>query len=214
MEITWLGHACFRLKGKDAVVVTDPYGPDVGYGKLRTSADIVTLSHEHFDHNYVQGVSGEPKVIRGPGEYEIKGVFITGLATFHDDKQGQERGRNTVYWITIDDVVVCHLGDLGYVLSQAQVEEMAQVDVLLVPVGGFYTINAAQATEVVSLLQPKIVIPMHFKTEVAGLKIDPVDKFYKEMGLKKGPLPQPKLAVAKANLPEETQVVALDYKRG
>jgi len=103
---------------------------------------------------------------------------------------------------------------LGYVLSQAQVDEMAQVDVLLVPVGGFYTINAAQATEVVSLLQPKIVIPMHFKTEVAGLKIDPVDKFYKEMGLKKGPLPQPKLVVAKATLPEETQVVVMDYKRG
>jgi len=214
MEITWLGHACFRLKGKDVTVITDPYEKSIGYSLGRPQADIVTVSHDHFDHNNVQGVGGDPKVVKGPGEYEIKNVFIKGVATFHDSEGGKARGRNTVFSITLDDVVVCHLGDLGHVLTQAQAEEIEAVDVLLVPVGGTYTINATQAAEVVSLLEPKIVIPMHYQTEVLSLgrPLDPVDRFIKEMGLK-GLTPQPKLVVTRNTLPEETQVVVLDYRR-
>ncbi len=213
MEISYLGHACFRLKGKEVTVITDPYDKSVGYNLGKPAADIVTVSHDHFDHNYVQGVGGNPKVVKGPGEYEIKGVTITGIGAFHDEQGGKQRGKNTIYLIGIEGLVVCHLGDLGHLLAQSQVEAMERIDVLLVPVGGFYTIDAAQAAEMVSLLEPKIVVPMHFKTEVAKLNIDPVDRFLKEMGLK-GAEPQPRLVVNRGSLPEETQVIVLDYRRG
>ncbi len=214
MEITWLGHSCFRLKGKDVTVLTDPYVKDIGYSLGRPQADIVTVSHDHHDHNHVPGVGGDPKVVKGPGEYEIKNVFIKGISTFHDAEGGKARGRNTVFTITLDDVVVCHLGDLGHPLTQAQAEEIDTVDVLLVPVGGFYTINATQAAEVVSLLEPKIVIPMHYQTEALTLRqtLDTVDKFITEMG-GKSVTPQPKLVVMRNTLPEETQVVVLDYRK-
>ncbi|MEW6232385.1 MAG: MBL fold metallo-hydrolase [Chloroflexota bacterium] len=213
MEISYLGHACFRLKGKEVTVITDPYDKSVGYNLGRPTADIVTVSHDHLDHNYVPGVGGNPKVVKGPGEYEIKGVTITGIGAFHDEQGGKQRGKNTIYLIGIEELVICHLGDLGHRLAQSQVEAMERIDVLLVPVGGFCTIDAAQAAEMVSLLEPKIVVPMHFKTEVAKLDIDPVDRFLKEMGLK-GAEPQPRLVVNRASLPEETQVILLDYRRG
>lgn len=212
MEITWLGHACFRIKSRDATIVTDPYDKSVGYQMGKVSADIVTVSHGHFDHNNVAAVAGEPKIISGPGEYEIKGVMITGIQTFHDTEQGKKRGKNTVYLIETEDLVVCHLGDLGHVLTAEQVEEMSNVDILMVPVGGNYTINAAQAAEVISLIEPRIVIPMHYKTDVVKLEIDPVDKFLREMGIK-SIQPQPKLTVSKNSLPEESQVVLLEYRK-
>ena len=212
MEITWYGHSCFRLRGKEATVVTDPYGPDYGYTLPRIRADIVTISHHHHDHDYAQGIKGNPKFIEGPGEYEIQGVFITGIPTFHDRKRGRERGSNTVFLFDIDDLRVCHLGDLGHALDQSQVEALGDIDVLLIPVGGGPTINAAQAAEVVSLLEPKIVIPMHYKTKVLTFKLDPVSRFLKEMGVEEL-APQESLKVTKGSLPEETQVVALQYKQ-
>jgi len=212
MEITWYGHSCFRLRGKGATVVTDPYSGEYGYTLPRIRADIVTISHHHPDHDYVRGIKGNPKVVDGPGEYEIRGVFITGIPTFHDRRRGRDRGSNTVFLFDIDDLRVCHLGDLGHVLDQAQVEVLGDIDVLLIPVGSVSTINAAQAAEVVSLLEPKIVIPMHYKTEVLTLKLDPVDKFLKEMGVG-GLTPQESLKVTKSSLPEETQVVVLQYKQ-
>ena len=214
MEINWLGHACFRLKGKDVVLITDPYDKPVGYNLGRPQANIVTMSHDHHDHNNAAAIAGNPKLVKGPGEYEIKNVFIKGITTFHDAEDGKARGRNTAYTISIDDVTVCHLGDLGHVLTQGQAEELDGVDVLLVPVGGTYTINAAQAAEVVSILEPKIVIPMHFQTEVLtlGKTLDSVEKFLKEMG-QPGVEVQPKLVVTRGSLPDETQVVVLDYKR-
>jgi len=214
MEITWLGHSCFRLRGKDVTIITDPYTKDIGHSLGRPQADIVTVSHDHFDHNNARGVTGDPKVLKGPGEYEIKNVFVKGVATFHDLETGKSRGRNTVYSMTLDDVVLCHLGDLGHPLTQAQAEEIEEVDVLMIPVGGVYTINATQAAEVVSILEPKIVIPMHYQTEVLTLKqpLDPVDRFLMEMGVK-NVTPQSKLVIARGTLPEETQVVVLDYRR-
>ncbi|MBI2954498.1 MAG: MBL fold metallo-hydrolase [Chloroflexi bacterium] len=213
MEITWLGHSCFRIKSKEATIVTDPYDRSVGYQMGKVSADIVTVSHGHSDHNYVAAIGGEPKIVAAPGEYEIKGVLITGIQTAHDAEGGKKRGKNSVYLIETEDMVVCHLGDLGHIPTPDQVEEMSNVDILMVPVGGNYTISADQAPEVISLIEPKIVIPMHYKTDVVKLELDPVDKFCREMGVK-SPQPQPKLTVNKSTLPSESQVVILEYRKG
>lgn len=211
MEITWFGHSCFRIKGKEATVVTDPFDKDLGYPLRNPTTDIVTISHNHPHHSFVAGVRGNPKVITGPGEYEIAGVFIYGIGTFHDAEGGQRQGKNTAYLMELDEVRVCHLGDLGHVPSSEQVEEMAGADVLLIPVGGVSTINAAAAAETINLIEPRIVIPMHFKTDAGDLELDPVDRFLRELGLK-GISPEPKLVVTKSNLPEERKVVLLDYR--
>lgn len=210
MDITWLGHSCFRLKGKQAAVITDPYPPEVGYSLGKPAAHIVTVSHDHHDHAYVQGIEGDPKVISGPGEYEVSEVLVIGISTFHDSEGGKERGKNTVYLIDLDEISVCHLGDLGHGLTAEQVEEIDDVDVLLVPVGGVYTINAPMAAAVVRQLEPKVVIPMHYKTEALSFELEPVERFLREIGAK-DVQPQAKLSITKSNLPSNTQVVLLDY---
>ena len=211
MEITWLGHSCFRLRGKGATVVTDPFDKTSGYHLGKITADIVTVSHDHPQHSFVSGIGGEPKVLRVPGEYEIAGVFIYGIKTFHDSNKGQTRGKNTAYLMEIDDIKVCHLGDLGHVLSVGQIEELSDAEVLLIPVGGVSTIGASAAAEIVNLIDPKLVIPMHYKTEAVKMELEPLDKFLKEMGIKELS-PLPKLTVNKSGLPIDTQVVVLDYK--
>jgi L-ascorbate metabolism protein UlaG (beta-lactamase superfamily) len=210
MEINWLGHSCFRMKGRQATVITDPYSPDLGYSLGKTTANIVTVSHEHPGHSYVQGVGGEPRLVRGPGEYEISGVLIIGIATFHDADRGTKKGKNTVYLMEIDEVSVCHLGDLGHVLDDEQVEQLDNVNVLLLPVGGVSTISAATAVEVVRQLEPNVVVPMHYQTAALNRELAPVDRFLKEMGLK-DVTSQPKLSLTKASLPASTQVFLLDY---
>jgi L-ascorbate metabolism protein UlaG (beta-lactamase superfamily) len=210
MEIRWLGHSCFRLKGGSAVVITDPYSPSLGYSLGKHTADIVTVSHKHEGHSYVQGIGGEPRLVTGPGEYEISGVLIIGIATFHDRERGMERGKNTVYLIEVDEISICHLGDLGHALTADHVEEIDNVDVLLLPVGGVSTIQASMAAEVVRQLEPKVVIPMHYKTEALNWELEPVEKFLKEIGVQQL-TPQPKLSVTRSNLPPTTQVVLLDY---
>ncbi|MBI3733763.1 MAG: MBL fold metallo-hydrolase, partial [Chloroflexi bacterium] len=169
-----------------------------------------TISHDHENHQQAQRVAGEPKVIRGPGEYEISNIFLTGIASFHDNQKGAERGRNTIYLIEFDDLRICHLGDLGQMPTQAQTEALGDLDVLMVPVGGVSTITAAQAAEVVSQLEPQIVIPMHYKTKAYTGKLDTLDKFLKEMGLKNVDQ-QESLKVTKNSIPEEAQVVVLKY---
>jgi len=210
MDISWLGHSCFRIRGKQAAIVTDPFPPDLGYTLGKPAADIVTVSHQHHSHSYDNGVGGAPKVIAGPGEYEIKGVLIIGIATFHDADGGKIRGKNTAYLIEIDGITVCHLGDLGHVLTTEQVEEIDDVDVLLLPVGGGSTINAAAAAEVIRQIEPKVVIPMHYKTPVIKRELAPVDNFMKEMGIER-PASQPKLSLNPSSLPASTQVFLLDY---
>lgn len=210
MEITWLGHSCFRLKGTQSTVITDPYPPDLGYSPLKQAARIVTVSHQHAGHSCIEGISGDPKVIRGPGEYEIAGTLIIGLSTFHDRESGHLKGKNTIYVITLDEISICHLGDLGHVLTSEHVEEIGNVDVLLIPVGGISTINATAAAEVVRQLEPKIVIPMHYKTPVIARELEPVDRFLKEMSVK-DTTTRPKLVVTKNNLPLTVQVTLLDY---
>ena len=210
MDINWLGHSCFRIKGRQASIVTDPYPPDLGYSLGKPTADIVTVSHQHPSHNYHQGVGGEPRLITGPGEYEIAGVLIIGIATFHDAEGGQKRGKNTIYLMDVDGVAICHLGDLGHVLTAEQVEEIDDVDVLLLPVGGVSTIDASMAAEVIRQLEPKAVVPMHYKTPVLNREFGPVEKFLKEMGIERLDS-QPKLSLTPSSLPASTQVFLLDY---
>jgi len=210
MDINWLGHSCFRIKGSHATVITDPYSPDLGYSLGKPTAHIVTVSHQHSGHSYTQGISGEPKLVAGPGEYEISDVLIIGIAAFHDNEGGRKRGRNTVYLIELDEVSVCHLGDLGHVLTTQQVEEIGNVDVLLLPVGGVSTINAPMAAEVVRQLEPKAVVPMHYQTPALNRELEPVERFLKEIGVKEVNS-QPKLSCTKSNLPASTQVFLLDY---
>jgi L-ascorbate metabolism protein UlaG (beta-lactamase superfamily) len=167
------------------------------------------VSHQHADHNYIQAIS-DARVISGPGEYEIGGVLIIGVPTYHDDARGEKKGKNTVYLIEIDEVTVCHLGDLGHVLTSEQAEELGDVDILLIPVGGNYTIDAPQAAEVVRQIDPKIVIPMHYQTPAVTMDLEPVGRFLKELGV--GELESsPKLSVTKSNLPENLQVRLLSY---
>jgi L-ascorbate metabolism protein UlaG (beta-lactamase superfamily) len=211
MDIYWSGHACFRIKGNNATVITDPYSPDLGYSVDQPSADIVTISHTHRGHSYIQETSDKPRLVSRPGEYEISGVLIIGIASFHDGESGNIRGKNTIYVMEIDEVTVCHLGDLGHILTADQLEEIDHVDVLLIPVGGGSTINAPLAAQVVRQLDPRIVVPMHYKTDICTQELEPVDRFLKEMGAIEV-VPRPKLAVTKSNLPASTQVVLLELQ--
>ncbi|MFH0847551.1 MAG: MBL fold metallo-hydrolase [Chloroflexota bacterium] len=210
MEINWLGHACFRLKGSHVTIITDPFPPTLGYTLGKPTARIVTVSHPHPSHSYIQGVGGEPKIVSGPGEFEINNVGIMGVATHHDADAGKTRGKNTVYLIELDGLDICHLGDLGHVLTSAQVEAIGDVDVLLLPVGGVSTISASTAAEIVRQLDPKVIIPMHYQTPAITRELRPVSEFLKEMG-KESITPQPKLNVGKSSLPLSPQVVLLSY---
>ena len=212
MEITWLGHSCFKLKGKQATVITDPFSPSTGYTLGKLTADIVTVSHPHPGHSYIQGVADDPRILKSPGEYESAGVLTVGVHTYHDNEKGAQRGKNTAFVIDVDDVMICHLGDLGHVLTAEQVAEMEGVDVLLIPVGGVSTIDAVQAAQVVRQLEPKIVIPMHYKTDAIKRDFETAERFLKEMGVKEA-IPQPKLAVNKNSLPLTMQVTVLSYKQ-
>ena len=214
MEITYLGHSSFKLRGKTVTVVTDPY--DGGLVGLKfpkhTSADIVTVSHDHNDHNALTSVEGSPFVVGGPGEYDVKGVGIVGIGVFHDEVRGAKRGKNTIYRIELDAIRIVHLGDLGHTLTSDQVDGLDGVDILLIPVGGIYTIDAKVAAEVVTAIEPSIVIPMHYNREGLDQKmfgtLAPVSTFLKEIG-KEGSQAQPKLAITKDKLPQELQVIIL-----
>jgi L-ascorbate metabolism protein UlaG (beta-lactamase superfamily) len=214
VEITWLGHSCFRLRDRAATVVTDPYGKDLGLNLVRVRADIVTVSHDADDHNYVKGVKGDFQVLTGPGEYEVSSVFVTGLELRGDRKAKKESMAAPRYGLPVRvrrfDRVPPR--DLNLVPTQAQVEEaLGEVDVLLIPVGGGETLTASQAAEVVSLLEPHVVVPMHYHVPDSTLKLDSVNKFLKEMGLDRV-APQEVLKVSRASLLEETQVVLLEMK--
>jgi L-ascorbate metabolism protein UlaG (beta-lactamase superfamily) len=208
VDITWLGHSCFRIRGSQVIIITDPFPPNIGYTLGKQTADIVTVSHPHPSHSYNEGISGAHRLIKGPGDYEISGALILGITTYHDAVKGQSRGKNTAYLMEIDGVALCHLGDIGHVLNDAQVEELGNVDILMVPVGGVNTINASMAAEIIRKLEPKIVLPMHYKTPKTTRDLEPIDNFLKEMGLSQVE-PRPRFTVSKANLPLTTQVIVL-----
>ncbi|MGE5486149.1 MAG: MBL fold metallo-hydrolase [Ignavibacteriales bacterium] len=183
MKIRWLGHACFLItSSKGTRILTDPFDETVGYAIPTAEADYVTVSHGHFDHSGTNLVKGRPRVIRDVGAHQLGDVAAHGIQTFHDDVQGQKRGKNTVFVLEVDGVRVCHLGDLGHIPTQDQISAIGRVDVLLIPVGGAYTIDSAGAARVTELLAPKVVIPMHFKTDALSFPIEPVDPFLKKVG--------------------------------
>jgi L-ascorbate metabolism protein UlaG (beta-lactamase superfamily) len=212
MEITWFGLSCFRLTERGlATVVTDPYDHQIaGYEPLKLRADIITISHDAPGHNNTSAVKGVSHTITGPGEFEIGGVFVTGIQTNGQTKKSDEP-RNTLYVFDYEGVTVAHLGDLRRVPTQTEVEALGTVHIALVPVGGGGGLSAAKAAEVVSLLEPGVVIPMHYATPRSPLKLGPLSKFLKEMGL--GTIEaQPSLKVARTSIPEETRVIVLDYR--
>lgn len=208
MNLTWHGQSCFKITGKDVTLVTDPFDAKIGLKPPRTEADIVTVTHGHYDHNNISAIKGEPTIIDGPGEYSIKGVEIKGIASYHDKNEGKERGANTIYTLEIDDIKICHLGDLGQILSDEQVEKIGNVDILLVPIGGVYTIDTDAAIEVVNQIEPRIVIPMHYKVPGLNVNLDKMDKFTQEMGATKK---MSKLSLKKKDLPsEDTEVIIME----
>ena len=214
MEIVWYGHSCFKLSERNmATVVTDPYDPHkTGYPALKLEANIVTISHDSHYHNHHAIVEGSTHIIQGPGEYEIGKVFITGINT---DKQSEENSnrQNTLYLFTYQDLNVVHLGDIDRVPSQADVESLGPVHIALVPVGGSASLTASKASDVISLFEPNIVIPMHYAIPGIDSKLDPINMFLKEMGLTEvETVPSYKITSSK-NLPNETQVIVLDYQR-
>lgn len=217
MEITWYGHSCFRLTERNlAAVVTDPFDSQTtGYDALKLKAEIVTVSHDAPGHNHTDAVKGALHVIDGPGEFEIGGVFITGVQTTGGSsgkKKSANATRNTLYVFDYDGITVAHLGDLQQVPTQGEIEALGTVNVALVPVGGGGGLNAAKAAEVISLLEPNIVVPMHYATPDSRIPLDSLNKFLKEMGLSKQEA-QPSLKVTRSGLPAETRVVVLDYQK-
>ena len=220
MEINYLGHSCFRLKGERGVVIMDPFDENTGLPMGKPVADMVTISHDHGDHNAAQRVktaTGEqPMIINYPGEYESCGISVFGVEAWHDDQEGALRGPDIIYTVLMDGVSVCHLGDLGQKeLTQEQIGRIGEVDVLLCPVGGHYTLDAKAAVRVMNQLEPKYFIPMHFKTPMHNVdtfaEVAPIESFFNEYGI--APQPVKKLEVNKQRLPEETEIVVLEVVR-
>jgi len=216
MEITYLGHSCFRLKGNLGTVITDPFDSYIGFNLPSASADIVTISHDHKDHNNYKAINGtarreKPFIITHPGEYEVGGISVFGVKTDHDASGGAERGGNIVYTVLIDDLKICHLGDLGHELTQEQLTEIGQADVLLLPVGGVFTIGADQALKIAQAMEPSYIVPMHYKTAKHDANVfgdmATLEDFMKEFGSEI--VPVPKLVISKDRLPEETEMVVL-----
>ena len=201
MTITWFGQSCFRIEAKEGSMLIDPF-KDIGLKPPKIKDDLVLVTHEHYDHNNVEDAPAETFIINTPGEYEKNGIAVLGIHSYHDKTEGKERGPNTIYLIKAEDMTVCHLGDLGQEkLDEKQIEEIGDVDILMLPVGGSYTINYKEAVEVISQIEPKIVIPMHYKVKDLNIDIESADKFVKEIGLV--PEKVEKFKIAKKNLPAE-----------
>jgi L-ascorbate metabolism protein UlaG (beta-lactamase superfamily) len=208
-EITWYGHACFAIRSRDVTVLMDPVPESSGYDIGNPSADIVTVSHDHTGHSALDKVQPGYRLLNGPGEYEIQEVLINGIQTYHDAERGKKHGKNTVYVIELEELVICHLGDIGHVLTEQQVEQISSVDILLVPAGGGPTITPSQAAEVIAQIEPGIVIPMQFRTEKGDFEREPVDGFLREMASAEHETLD-RLRVRKSDIGESARVVVLE----
>ncbi len=210
-KITWGGQSCFQIsvtasKDNSSDIVIDPFDEKIGLKMPNFSADIVLVSHSHPDHNHIGGVKGKPFVIESPGEYEKNGVFVAGIDSFHDDAEGKERGKNTIFVIEVEDMRFCHLGDLGQKqLTDEQLDKIGHVDILMIPVGGNYTIGASEAAKVIGQIEPKMVIPMHYALPKLKAEVEGVEAFLKAMG-KKDVAPQDKLTMKASLLPKESEM--------
>ncbi len=211
MNIKWYGHSCFKLEnqGGHLTLMIDPFDKKIGLIPPRGNANILLVTHDHYDHNNVQAISGDPFIINTPGEYEVSGVRINGVLSYHDNNQGKDKGENTIYLIELDGIRVCHLGDLGQErLSNTQLEALGMVDVLMIPVGGNFTLNGKQAAKIVEQLEPKIIIPMHYKIPKLSIQLDSADDFLKRMG-GNGQKPIDKLNLKAKDLTEKVMEVIL-----
>lgn len=210
-KITWGGQSCFQIsvtvsKDNTSDIVIDPFDEKIGLKVPNFSADLLLVSHDHHDHNHTKGVKGTPFVIDTPGEFEKGGVFVQGIDSFHDDVEGKERGKNTIYIIEAEDLRFCHLGNLGQKqLTDEQLDKIGHVDILMIPVGGKYTISSSEAAKVIGQIEPKIVIPMHYALDKLNVDLDGVDVFLKAMGKKDVP-PQDKLTIKTSGLPKENDM--------
>lgn len=215
MQILWKGHACFQIitsrrKGEQVKIVIDPYDASIGLQLSPMETDIGLITHEHYDHNNIKALKGTPFLITGPGEYEAKDVFVQGISSFHDTTEGKDRGQNTIYVVEAEGIRLCHLGDLGQTeLTAEQVETIGNIDILFIPVGGVYTITAKEAAKITRQIEPRYVIPMHYQIPKLKLKLEKVDAFMKEMGVKIEE-PQAKLSLkAKDMTGEETKLMVM-----
>jgi len=212
MKVKFLGHASFLITSEKGIrIITDPYKPGcygggIKYAPITEEADIVTISHEHDDHNETK-IKGNPVFVREPGKKEIKGINISGYEVYHDKNSGKERGRDVIFNMEIDGMNVVHLGDLGHTLTKSDAEKIGNVDVLLIPVGGYFTIDSKDAEDIINLLKPKIVIPMHFKTSKCDFPIAPVDDFItnKEVNRVDG-----EVEIKKEKLTDKTEIYVLN----
>jgi L-ascorbate metabolism protein UlaG (beta-lactamase superfamily) len=216
MKIKWYGHSAFLITSDQGVkIITDPYesgayGGQLAYGKIKDQADIVLTSHDHADHNDTKSLPGSPQIVKGSGTKTAEGISIKGISTYHDPSQGSERGTNTIFTFSVGGMKVCHLGDLGHILGEKELAEIGPVDILLIPVGGYFTIDPKEATRVAEQIQPKVLIPMHFKTEKCGFPIAPVEDFLKGKSATKRPKSS-EVSFDKASLPQKMEIVVLDH---
>ena len=216
MKIKWYGHAAFLITSDQGVkVITDPYesgayGGQLAYGKIKDQSDIVLTSHDHADHNDTKSLPGSPQIMKGIGSRTVKGITFKGISTYHDSSKGSERGANVIFTFSIDGIQVCHLGDLGHILSEKELVEIGPVDILLIPVGGYFTIDPKEATRVAEQLKAKILIPMHFKTEKCGFPIAPVEDFLKGKLNSRRPGAS-EVTFDKTTLPHQTEIVVLEH---
>ena len=215
MQILWHGQSCFQIitprnKGEQTKIIIDPFSEEIGWKLPKLEADILLVTHEHSDHNFAKGVGGDYFLISGPGEYEVKGAYIQGIPAFHDEKEGKERGLTTIYTIETEELKLCHLGDFCQKeLTEEQSDKIGEVDILMIPVGGVYTLDAKTALKVMSQIEPKITIPMHYQLPKLKAKLDGLDKFLKTVGLKSA-APEAKLSIKKKNISlEEAKIIIL-----
>jgi len=215
MKIVWHGHSLFQIttnpeKNNQVQIVIDPFDKSIGLRVPKLEADILLVTHQHHDHNNIKAVSGNPFLIEGPGEYEVKGVFIRGILSFHDDSRGKERGMNTIYVMESEDIKLCHLGDFGQKeLTEEQMEKIGEIDILMIPVGGNYTISLKEVAKIMSQLEPKITIPMHYAIPKLKIKLNPLNRFLKMFGIK-SLTPLNKLSIKKKDIPaDEAKIIVL-----
>ncbi len=208
MIIRWLGHASFLIESESARIITDPFDEELGYQAIEEVVDIATVSHQHWDHNAVHVLQGHPIVVSEAGNHQIKDIKIQGLASFHDQAQGELRGPNIIFKISLEGIDIVHLGDLGHILAEEQCEAIGPVDILLLPVGGVYTINADEALQVARQLKPAIIVPMHYNTKALSFELDPLERF---TGQFDKTVKLPCLKIDSASLKEQSGVVVLDY---
>ena len=215
MTIQWYGQSCFQIitsrnRGEETSIILDPFSEEIGLKLPKLEADLLLITHQHHDHNNIKAVTGNYFLIEEPGEYDVKNVTVQGIASYHDNSQGKERGENIIYSIGVEDLKICHLGDLGQKeLTAEQLEKIGEVDILMIPIGGTYTISDREAAKIMSQLEPKITIPMHFALPKLKVKLDTLDKFLKNFGIK-NLMPEKKLSVKKKDLSaEEAKIVVL-----